>query len=138
MQLPGKPCAICDQPISGRSDGEFCYRCGVPVHRRCMPAERVEAADRCPVCGADRAAVKTWEGKRDAAAGRSLWADGASLSRHALGLIGLGGLLFCWSNLVGLVFIGIGVAVFLAGWRQRKLARRLIPAGHGQPDRPAE
>jgi predicted RNA-binding Zn-ribbon protein involved in translation (DUF1610 family) len=53
-QLVGKTCASCQKTISSIVEGEFCPKCGNPVHLHCQPAdENAATSGKCNVCGTD-------------------------------------------------------------------------------------
>lgn len=51
-QLVGSVCVLCQQRISSVVDGDFCQRCGFPVHFKCVkPDSQPDTTDVCTVCG---------------------------------------------------------------------------------------
>lgn len=113
MQLAGRRCAICHESIRGILHGEFCEKCGCPIHRTCLPALPVPPReDCCRRCG-----VALTVGREERQAARRAE---VSLLR-AMGSQDLvRGLLLVVGGIVIAGFAGIGIVcvpttLFLAG-----------------------
>jgi hypothetical protein len=46
MQLAGKKCALCEEPVTMEGEGTWCARCGTVMHRACLE----DADNICPAC----------------------------------------------------------------------------------------
>ncbi len=56
MQIAGRDCALCGEPILGVLDGALCPACCCPVHIRCCAFVTRPGPSCCPRCGSPSAA----------------------------------------------------------------------------------